>query len=75
MPEVGDTHSQTNKLLLGKIEQMVKLICPKGVRPKGVGVYFVTQSLLDVPEFVLGQLGNRVYNTHYAPLHPKIRNP
>src|SRR5438477_636685 len=38
-----------------KIEQMVRLI-----RSKGVGVYFVSQNLLDIPEVVLGQLGNRV---------------
>jgi len=41
--------------LLGKVEQVVRL-----VRSKGVGVYFVTQNPLDVPETVLGQLGNRV---------------
>jgi DNA helicase HerA-like ATPase len=41
--------------LLDRIEQVVRL-----VRSKGVGVYFVTQNPLDVPESVLGQLGNRV---------------
>ena len=41
--------------LLEKIEQVVRLI-----RSKGVGVYFVTQNPLDIPESVLGQLGNRV---------------
>jgi DNA helicase HerA-like ATPase len=41
--------------LLTKIEQVVRLI-----RSKGVGVYFVTQNPLDVPDTVLGQLGNRV---------------
>jgi len=41
--------------LLDKIEQVVRL-----VRSKGVGVYFVTQNPLDIPETVLGQLGNRV---------------
>ena len=41
--------------LRAKIEQVVRL-----VRSKGVGVYFVTQSPLDVPDAVLGQLGNRV---------------
>ncbi|MEM1399083.1 MAG: helicase HerA-like domain-containing protein [Pseudomonadota bacterium] len=41
--------------LLEKVEQVVRLI-----RSKGVGVYFVTQNPLDVPETVLGQLGNRV---------------
>jgi len=43
------------KALLEKIEQVVRLI-----RSKGVGVYFVTQNPLDVPDDVLGQLGNRV---------------
>ncbi|MFZ5895209.1 MAG: helicase HerA-like domain-containing protein [Myxococcota bacterium] len=43
------------KVLLEKIEQVVRLI-----RSKGVGVYFVTQSPLDIPDVVLGQLGNRV---------------
>jgi DNA helicase HerA-like ATPase len=43
------------KALLDKIEQVVRLI-----RSKGIGVYFVTQNPLDVPETVLGQLGNRV---------------
>ena len=43
------------KALLDKIEQVVRLI-----RSKGVGVYFVTQNPLDVPDKVLGQLGNRV---------------
>ena len=41
--------------LQAKIEQVIRLI-----RSKGVGVYFVTQNPLDVPEVVLGQLGNRV---------------
>jgi DNA helicase HerA-like ATPase len=41
--------------LLDKIEQVVRL-----VRSKGVGIYFVTQNPLDVPETILGQLGNRV---------------
>jgi len=43
------------KALLEKIEQVVRLI-----RSKGVGVYFVTQNPLDIPDSVLGQLGNRV---------------
>lgn len=43
------------KLLVDKIEQVVRLI-----RSKGVGIYFVTQSPTDIPESVLGQLGNRV---------------
>ncbi|MCE5300205.1 MAG: DUF853 domain-containing protein [Spirochaetia bacterium] len=43
------------KALLDKIEQVVRLI-----RSKGVGVYFVTQTPADIPQDVLGQLGNRV---------------
>lgn len=43
------------KALLERIEQVVRLI-----RSKGVGVYFVTQNPLDIPDAVLGQLGNRV---------------
>lgn len=43
------------KALLDKIEQVVRLI-----RSKGVGVFFITQSPLDIPDEVLGQLGNRV---------------
>ncbi|NTW72741.1 MAG: DUF853 family protein, partial [Eubacteriaceae bacterium] len=43
------------KILLDKIEQVVRLI-----RSKGVGVYFITQNPIDIPEKVLGQLGNRV---------------
>ena len=70
MPEVGDPEkpklvfffdeahllfNEAPRPLLEKIEQVVRLI-----RSKGVGVYFVTQNPLDVPESVLGQLGNRV---------------
>lgn len=47
--------NEAPKILLEKIEQVVRLI-----RSKGVGVYFVTQKPLDVPDSVLGQLGNRV---------------
>jgi len=43
------------KILLNAIEQVVRLI-----RSKGVGIYFVTQNPIDVPDSVLGQLGNRV---------------
>ena len=43
------------KVLRDKIEQVVRLI-----RSKGVGIYFVTQNPLDVPDEVLGQLGNRI---------------
>src|SRR5688500_12030855 len=70
LPEVGDVDKpklvfffdeahllfdEAPKALLEKIEQVVRLI-----RSKGVGVYFVTQNPLDIPESVLGQLGNRV---------------
>jgi DNA helicase HerA-like ATPase len=70
LPEVGDPEkpklvfffdeahllfNDAPKVLLDKIEQVVRLI-----RSKGVGVYFVTQNPLDVPDAVLGQLGNRV---------------
>ena len=46
---------ETSKALVDKIEQVVRLI-----RSKGVGVYFITQSPTDIPEDILGQLGNRV---------------
>jgi len=70
LPEVGDPpkpklcfffdeahllFNEAPKALLDKIEQVVRLI-----RSKGVGVYFVTQNPLDVPDKVLAQLGNRV---------------
>src|SRR5262249_58773383 len=47
--------NEAPKALLEKIEQVVRLI-----RSKGVGVYFVTQNPLDIPDSVLGQRGNRV---------------
>jgi DNA helicase HerA-like ATPase len=70
LPEVGDPEkprlvfffdeahllfNDAPRQLLAKIEQVVRLI-----RSKGVGVYFVTQNPLDIPESVLGQLSNRV---------------
>lgn len=70
LPEVGDVDkpkmvfffdeahllfNEAPKALLEKIEQVVRLI-----RSKGVGIYFVTQNPLDIPDTVLGQLGNRV---------------
>ena len=70
LPEVGDAElpklvfffdeahmlfNGTSKALVEKIEQVVRLI-----RSKGVGVYFVTQSPTDIPEEILGQLGNRI---------------
>ncbi|MFL6709996.1 MAG: helicase HerA-like domain-containing protein, partial [Massilia sp.] len=70
LPEVGDLDQpklvfffdeahllfdDAPKALLDKIEQVVRLI-----RSKGVGVFFVTQNPLDIPDTVLGQLGNRV---------------
>lgn len=56
------------KILLEKVEQVVKL-----VRSKGVGVYFVTQNPADVPEPVLAQLGNRVQHAlrAYTPREQK----
>jgi DNA helicase HerA-like ATPase len=47
--------NEAPKVLLEKIEQVVRL-----VRSKGVGIYFVTQNPIDIPDTVLGQLGNRV---------------
>jgi len=70
LPEVGDPEKpelvfffdeahllfdDAPKGLIDKIEQVVRLI-----RSKGVGVFFVTQNPLDVPDEVLGQLGNRI---------------
>jgi DNA helicase HerA-like ATPase len=70
LPEVGDRDkpklvfffdeahllfAEAPPALLEKVEQVVRLI-----RSKGVGVYFVTQNPLDIPDKVLGQLGNRV---------------
>lgn len=70
LPEVGDLEKPkfvlffdeahllfdgAPKVLVDKIEQVVRLI-----RSKGVGIYFVTQNPLDLPESVLGQLGNRI---------------
>lgn len=70
LPEVGDPEkpvmvfffdeahllfNNAPKVLLEKVEQVVRLI-----RSKGVGVYFITQSPGDLPDSVLGQLGNRV---------------
>ena len=70
LPEVGDPEKpklvfffdeahllfdDAPEALLEKIEQVIRLI-----RSKGVGVYFCTQNPLDVPDVVLGQLGNRV---------------
>ncbi|PZU59603.1 MAG: ATP-binding protein [Sphingobium sp.] len=70
LPEVGDPEKpvlvfffdeahllfdDAPKALLDKIEQVVRLI-----RSKGVGIYFITQNPIDIPEDVAGQLGNRV---------------
>jgi DNA helicase HerA-like ATPase len=70
LPEVGDADkpklvfffdeahllfNDAPKALIEKIEQVARLI-----RSKGVGIYFISQSPLDVPETILGQLGNRV---------------
>jgi DNA helicase HerA-like ATPase len=76
LPEVGDPDKpglvfffdeahllfdHAPRALLEKVEQVVRLI-----RSKGVGVYFVTQNPLDVPESVLGQLGNRIQHAMRA---------
>ncbi len=70
LPEVGDRDrpvlvfffdeahllfNEAPKALLDQVEQVVRLI-----RSKGVGVYFITQNPIDVPDRVLGQLGNRI---------------
>ncbi len=49
------------RALLQKIEQVVKL-----VRSKGVGIYFITQSPKDIPDGVLGQLGNKIQHALHA---------
>jgi len=83
LPEVGDPDrpklvfffdeahllfDEAPKALVEKVEQVVRLI-----RSKGVGVYFVTQNPLDVPETVLSQLGNRVQHAlrAYTPREQK----
>ncbi len=83
LPEVGDPDkpklvfffdeahllfNEAPKPLLERIEQMVRLI-----RSKGVGVYFVTQNPVDVPDTILGQLGNRVQHAlrAYSPRDQK----
>jgi DNA helicase HerA-like ATPase len=70
LPEVGDLEkpllvfffdeahllfNEAPKALLDRIEKVVRL-----VRSKGVGIYFISQNPLDIPDTVLGQLGNRV---------------
>lgn len=83
LPEVGDPDKprlvfffdeahllfdDAPKILVDRVEQVVKLI-----RSKGVGVYFVTQNPLDVPDGVLAQLGNRVQHAlrAYTPREQK----
>lgn len=83
LPEVGDREkpklvlffdeahllfADAPEALLDKVEQVVKLI-----RSKGVGVYFVTQNPLDIPDPVLGQLGNRIQHAlrAYTPREEK----
>ena len=76
LPEVGDLDKpkmvfffdeahllfkDTPKLLMDKIEQVVKL-----VRSKGVGIYFVTQNPRDIPDGVLAQLGNKIQHALHA---------
>jgi DNA helicase HerA-like ATPase len=86
LPEVGDRpkpkivfffdeahllFDDAQKILLDKIEQMVRLI-----RSKGVGVYFVTHHPTDLPESVLSQLGNRVQHAlrAFTPKEQKFVN-
>lgn len=83
LPEIGDPDkpklvfffdeahllfSEAPKILLQKVEQVVRLI-----RSKGVGVYFITQNPADLPETVLGQLGNRIQHAlrGYTPAEQK----
>jgi len=83
LPEVGDADRpklafffdeahllfrDAPKSLLEKVEQVVRLI-----RSKGVGVYFVTQNPADIPDGVLGQLGNRIQHAlrAYTPAEQK----
>ncbi|MEM6461296.1 MAG: helicase HerA-like C-terminal domain-containing protein [Pseudomonadota bacterium] len=83
LPEVGDPDrprlvfffdeahllfDEAPKVLVDRVEQVVRLI-----RSKGVGVYFVTQNPLDVPETVLSQLGNRIQHAlrAYTPREQK----
>ncbi len=84
LPEVGDAEKpkfvmffdeahllfdDAPQVLIEKIEQVVRLI-----RSKGVGIYFVTQNPLDLPESVLGQLGNRVQHAlrAFTPKEQKV---
>lgn len=84
MPEVGDADKpklvlffdeahllfeQAPRVLVDKIEQIVRLI-----RSKGVGVYFISQSPLDIPEDILGQLGLKVQHAlrAYTPKDKKV---
>jgi DNA helicase HerA-like ATPase len=83
LPEVGDPEkprlvfffdeahllfNEAPKVLVERVEQVVRLI-----RSKGVGVYFVTQNPLDIPETVLAQLGNRLQHAlrAYTPREQK----
>nr|WP_263312814.1 DUF853 domain-containing protein [Mammaliicoccus sp. Marseille-Q6498] len=83
LPEVGDAEkpkivfffdeahllfNDTSKEIVEKVEQVVRLI-----RSKGVGIYFVTQNPIDIPESILGQLGNRVQHAlrSYTPKDQK----
>ncbi len=84
MPEVGDAEKpkivlffdeahllfeQAPRVLVDKIEQIVRLI-----RSKGVGIYFISQSPLDIPEDILGQLGLKVQHAlrAYTPKDKKV---
>lgn len=86
LPEVGDLDKprmvfffdeahllfdDAPKILMDKIEQVVRLI-----RSKGVGVFFITQNPIDIPDKILGQLGNRVQHAlrAYTPRDEKAVN-
>ena len=84
LPEVGDVDkprlvfffdeahllfNEAPKVLLEKVEQVVRLI-----RSKGVGIFFISQTPMDIPDSVLGQLGNRVQHAlrAYTPKDRKV---
>ena len=90
LPEVGDQElpklvfffdeahmlfEDTSKALVDKIEQVIRLI-----RSKGVGIYFISQLPTDIPDNILGQLGNRVqhalraYTPRDLPREPRLQD-
>ena len=84
LPEVGDLDKpkavfffdeahllfdDAPKALVSKIEQVIRLI-----RSKGIGIYFVTQNPIDIPDSILGQLGNRIQHALRAYTPNEIKN-